>query len=74
MDSTWKTAKFDRKYIVLPWTPYDLLADMACVRMAPLLYTPEGKSIAKKLWDELMNELAFAHARDIVSGFEKSGQ
>ncbi|KAK4981118.1 hypothetical protein LTR66_001479 [Elasticomyces elasticus] len=42
--------------------------------MAPLLYKPEGKSIAKKLWDELMNELAFAHARDIVSGFETSGQ
>ncbi|RDL37303.1 NAD(P)-binding protein [Venustampulla echinocandica] len=39
--------------------------------MAPMIYTPEGERIAKKLWDELMDELSFAGVRDIVSALEK---
>ncbi|KAF7563967.1 hypothetical protein G7046_g140 [Stylonectria norvegica] len=34
--------------------------------MAPLVYKPEGAKIAKVLWEETMNELAFAGAADIV--------
>jgi len=38
--------------------------------MAPIIYTPEGERIAKKLWDELLDELSFAGVRDILSALE----
>jgi hypothetical protein len=34
--------------------------------MATLVYTDEGKQIAKKLWDETMRELAFAKVDEII--------
>ncbi|RDW79380.1 NAD(P)-binding protein-20 [Coleophoma cylindrospora] len=40
-------------------------------QMAPIIYTPEGERVARKLWDELMDELAFADVRSIVGGLEK---
>jgi hypothetical protein len=39
--------------------------------MAPLVYTAEGERIAKKLWEELLDELSFAGVRGIVRGLEK---
>lgn len=44
--------------------------------MAPLVYEPEGEKIAEKLWQETLNELAFANAANIVntlSGQPKHG-
>jgi hypothetical protein len=34
--------------------------------MAPLVYTPEGHTIAERLWRETLDELAFAKVTDIV--------
>jgi hypothetical protein len=34
--------------------------------MAPLVYTSEGEKLAKELWEETMNELAFARVADVV--------
>lgn len=34
--------------------------------MAPIVYKPEGKKIASQLWQETMEDLAFAHVADIV--------
>jgi hypothetical protein len=34
--------------------------------MAPLVYKEEGKEIAKVLWDETMNELAFANIAETI--------
>ncbi|KAH0343863.1 NAD(P)-binding protein, partial [Aureobasidium melanogenum] len=34
--------------------------------MAPLIYQPNGKRIAKQLWEELLKELSFAGVRDIM--------
>jgi hypothetical protein len=34
--------------------------------MAPLVYKAEGKKIAKVLWDETMNELAFANIAEVI--------
>ncbi|KAG9851585.1 NAD(P)-binding protein, partial [Aureobasidium melanogenum] len=39
--------------------------------MAPILYKPEGKRIAKQLWEELMDEFSFVAARKILSECEK---
>jgi hypothetical protein len=39
--------------------------------MAPLIYQPEGKRIAKQLWEELLDELSFAGVQDIVLKLEK---
>lgn len=39
--------------------------------MAPIIYKPEGEQIAKKIWDELLEELSFAGVRDIIHGIEK---
>ncbi|KAL4783726.1 NAD(P)-binding protein [Aspergillus varians] len=33
---------------------------------APLLYKPKGEKISNQLWEELMNELAFAGVKDIL--------
>ncbi|RFU78069.1 hypothetical protein TARUN_4130 [Trichoderma arundinaceum] len=40
--------------------------------MAPIVYEPEGETIAQKLWQETLNELAFAGVVDIVKSL--SGQ
>ncbi|PTB62187.1 NAD(P)-binding protein [Trichoderma citrinoviride] len=34
--------------------------------MAPLVYKPEGQTIAERLWKETLNELAFAKVADVV--------
>ncbi|KAM7188984.1 NAD(P)-binding protein-8 [Rhypophila sp. PSN 637] len=34
--------------------------------MAPLVYQSEGEEVAERLWDETMDELAFAGTRDII--------
>ncbi|PYI08564.1 NAD(P)-binding protein [Aspergillus sclerotiicarbonarius CBS 121057] len=34
--------------------------------MAPFVYTPQGEKIAQTLWQETMNELAFARVADIL--------
>jgi predicted peroxiredoxin len=34
--------------------------------MATLVYTDEGKKIAKKLWDETIQELSFAKVDEII--------
>ena len=34
--------------------------------MAPIIYRPEAKEIAKQLWDETMTELSFAHLEDVI--------
>ncbi|KAI2469546.1 putative short-chain dehydrogenase/reductase family protein [Annulohypoxylon bovei var. microspora] len=40
--------------------------------MAPIVYKPEGKRIAKFLWKELMTgELAFAKVEDIIQGLSE---
>ncbi|KAL7624841.1 hypothetical protein AAE478_004055 [Parahypoxylon ruwenzoriense] len=36
--------------------------------MSPLVYTDQGKQIAKLLWQETMDELAFAGVGDIIQG------
>jgi hypothetical protein len=35
--------------------------------MAPIVYEPEGERIAQKLWQETLDELAFAGVTDIVN-------
>lgn len=49
----------------------ELITDNEMTRMAPIIYKPEGERIAKKLWDELMDELSFAGVRDVIRRFEK---
>ncbi|KAL5336873.1 hypothetical protein BJX70DRAFT_400214 [Aspergillus crustosus] len=39
--------------------------------LAPFVYKAEGDRIAKKLWQETMDELAFAGVKDIVKSLEK---
>lgn len=34
--------------------------------MAPIIYKTQGKRIASQLWQETMDDLAFAHVADIV--------
>ncbi|KAL4864892.1 hypothetical protein BDV12DRAFT_200707 [Aspergillus spectabilis] len=36
--------------------------------MAPFVYKPQGDRVAKQLWQETMDELAFAGVKDIISG------
>ncbi|ROV94089.1 hypothetical protein VMCG_08244 [Cytospora schulzeri] len=36
--------------------------------MAPIVYNAEGKRVAERLWIETMEELAFAHAAEVVQG------
>lgn len=40
-------------------------------RFATLLYTPEGKKITEKLWQETMAELSFAKPLDILESMKK---
>jgi hypothetical protein len=39
--------------------------------MAPIVYTPEGKRISERLWEETMAEFAFVKAEEITKGIEK---
>jgi NAD(P)-dependent dehydrogenase (short-subunit alcohol dehydrogenase family) len=36
--------------------------------MAPVIYSQDGRALAASLWEELLDELAFADARGIVQG------
>lgn len=47
------------------------ITDDGMTRMAAIIYKPEGERIAKKLWEELMDELSFAGVRDIIRGLER---
>jgi len=38
--------------------------------MAPLVYKPQGQEVAKRLWEETLNELEFAGVRDIIKQAE----
>ncbi|PTB63074.1 NAD(P)-binding protein [Trichoderma citrinoviride] len=40
--------------------------------MAPIIYRPEAKEIAKQLWDETMTELSFAHLEDVIEEVVRS--
>lgn len=34
--------------------------------MAPLVYSKEAESIARRLWEETLQELSFAGVKDVV--------
>lgn len=36
------------------------------VRFSAMLYTPEGKAITQRVWDETLAEFAFADVRGIL--------
>jgi hypothetical protein len=36
------------------------------VRFSAMLYTPEGKAITQRIWDETLAEFAFADVRGIL--------
>jgi hypothetical protein len=40
-------------------------------RFVGLLYTPEGKEIAEKLWQETVAELAYADMQGILDSLKK---
>ncbi|KAL5047918.1 hypothetical protein BDW71DRAFT_29138 [Aspergillus fruticulosus] len=46
--------------------------DGEVVPMAPFVYSPEGEKIAKRLWQETMDELAFAGVADIINSYSSS--
>jgi hypothetical protein len=35
-------------------------------RLAPIIYTAEGKKISEQLWKETIEELAFANVEEIL--------
>lgn len=37
-----------------------------------MLYKPEGQRLAKKLYEETLDELSFANVREILAGMAKS--
>lgn len=37
-----------------------------CIRLAPIVYSPEGQKISERLWEETMTELAFAKPEKIL--------
>lgn len=39
-------------------------------RKAPFVYTKDGESVAKTLWDEIIHELSFARVGDILKKIE----
>ncbi|KAL2829427.1 hypothetical protein BDW59DRAFT_178400 [Aspergillus cavernicola] len=47
------------------------IEDGKVVPMAPFVYRPQGEKIAKQLWRETMDELAFAHVEEIINGLTK---
>jgi hypothetical protein len=40
--------------------------------MSPIVYKAEGREVAKRLYEETLDELAFAGVKDIMSGFAAS--
>jgi len=40
-------------------------------RMAPIVYTTEGKRISERLWEETMAEFEFVKAKEIIRGVGK---
>ncbi|KAI2776502.1 NAD(P)-binding protein [Daldinia loculata] len=46
--------------------------DAALRPMAPLIYKPEGKQAASKIWEEIMDEFSFVGVRQIIDGLSKS--
>ncbi|KAL4995045.1 hypothetical protein BDV10DRAFT_137679 [Aspergillus recurvatus] len=46
--------------------------DGEVVPMAPFVYSPEGENVAKRLWQETMDELAFAGVTDIINSYSSS--
>jgi hypothetical protein len=39
-------------------------------RFPKLMYTEEGKKCMERLWDETMDELKFANAKDILASIK----
>lgn len=39
-------------------------------RFAPLLYTAEGEEIIERLWQETLDEFAFADVRDVLQSMK----
>lgn len=44
----------------------DFLAKRRIDSMAPIIYTPEGKTLSERLWQETITELSFAKVDDIL--------
>ncbi|KAI1277675.1 hypothetical protein F5Y07DRAFT_362560 [Xylaria sp. FL0933] len=44
----------------------EYLEDGGLAKMAPIVYTAEGKQMAQRLWKETMSELSFAGVEDII--------
>ncbi|KAL4940695.1 hypothetical protein BDV06DRAFT_17251 [Aspergillus oleicola] len=49
----------------------EYIEDGEVVPMAPFVYKPEGEKVAKRLWRETMDELAFAGVEDILNVLSK---
>lgn len=41
-------------------------------RFAKLCYAPDGKQVMEQLWQETMQELAFANAKEILMSMRKA--
>ncbi|KAL4811784.1 hypothetical protein BDW67DRAFT_179301 [Aspergillus spinulosporus] len=48
------------------------IEDGEIVPMAPFVYSPEGETVAKRLWQETMDELTFAGVADIINSYSQS--
>ncbi len=44
---------------------------LMCNSKAPIVYTEEGERLSKALWQETMDELAFARAAEIVQSLSR---
>ncbi|KAL4958645.1 uncharacterized protein BDV14DRAFT_34244 [Aspergillus stella-maris] len=49
----------------------EYIEDGLVAPMAPFVYTSEGEKVAARLWQETMDELAFAGVEDILKGLGK---
>lgn len=47
------------------------LAKICFTRFATVLYTPEGKQIIERLWDETVVELKFADVQGILRSMNR---
>ncbi|KAL4971679.1 hypothetical protein BDW66DRAFT_164919 [Aspergillus desertorum] len=48
------------------------IEDGEIVPLAPFVYSPEGEKVAKRLWQETIDELAFAGVADIINSCSSS--
>lgn len=51
------------------------ITDSTCWhRFVDLMYTPEGKQIIERLWQETLAELGFAGVQGILEGMKRPGK